>query len=273
MPQQQCSCSVKWSTVALATGYSVHILSHPAGTEHRIVATHEVEGTEALLDIASYGLGTYWFGVEAYNDELLSLGPRVSNPVLAEADDSPGAVSQEDVLQCESLKTVHYFNDFPLPNDAVGQSYARAVPSFVEDGGSALQPEFLPSSLGYVTLSPAGETAFRIDIILPDAAVVDEEDSLHLSISPHYLVLTDQQVTAATDVIWLSVLDSAGAPLAQSHLATFNLEPDAPAEILIPLSMAGNARTIRFEVDLFEPALPLESVIRIDVDSLVFAVD
>jgi agarase len=262
---------VKWSSVPLATGYRVHVLSHPAGTEHRIVATHKTGATEILLDIAGYGLGTYWFGVEAYNEELLSLGPRVSNPVVAEASGYPNIPSQDKVLQCESLKTVLYFNDFPLPNDAVGQSYARAVPSFIEDGGSALQLEFLPSSLGYVTLSPAGETAFRIDISLPDEVVVDEEDSLHLSIFPHFIVLTDQQVTAATDVVWLSVLDSAGAPLAQFHLATFDLEPSTSADIFIPLDMAGIARTVRFEVDLFEPALPLESRVQIDVDNLSFS--
>ncbi len=264
---------VKWSAVPLATGYHVHVLSHPAGTEHRVVATHTLDTTEVLLDIAGYGLGTYWFGVEAFNDELLSLGPRVSNSVVAEASGYPNAPSQDDVLQCESLATVIYFNDFPLPNDDVGQTYVSSIPSFVEAGGKALRLEFLPSSLGYVTLSPAGETTFRIDIAMPEEVTVTGGDSLHLSIFPHVLVLTDQVVASATDVVWLSILDSDGEPLGQEHLATFDLEPNVAAEILNPLSMAGNARTIRFEVDLFEPTLPLESIVRLDLDDLIITVN
>lgn len=259
---------VKWSEVPLATGYLVHILTHPAGTEHRILETHSVAATEILLDVASHGLGTYWFGVEAANEELLSLGPRVSNPVVAEADGSPDAPSQEDVLLCESLKTVHYHNDLPTPNDDKGQTYALSVPSFVVDGGQALRLEFLPSSLGYITLSPAGDTTLPIDILLPEEIPVAAGDSLLLSLFPHLLALTDQQLTAASDVIWLSVLDAKQKELARIHIGALDLEANVNADIVVPLESTGSAHTIRFEVDLFEPALPLESVIRVDVDNL-----
>ncbi len=273
VPMDGGKAKITWDEVPLADSYLVHILTHPAGTEHRIVKTVSAEETEIEMDIAGYGQATYWFGVESFGEELLSLGPRVSNALQATTGTPPADLDQQDVLQCESLMTVHYYNEFPLPNDEVGQSYASSVPSFLDDDSQALRLEFLPSSLGYVTLSPAGETTFRIDIVLPENVAVTDEDSLHLSLFPHYLVLTDQQVTAATDVVWLSLLDSAGDLLAQLHLATFVLEPDLPAEVVVPIEVAGEAHTIRFEVDLFEPALPLESVVRLELDNLEFVAE
>ena len=262
------SAMVKWSKVPLATSYLVHLLAHPAGTENRVISTHPVDATGVTLNVAGYGLGTYWFAVEAIADGLLSMGPAVSNAIAAEAGQPP---TQDEVLACESLKNVRYANDFPLPNDEKGQTYASLVPSFVEDGGMALRLEFLPSSLGYISLSPAGETTMMVDIWLPETVEVAAGDTFHLALLPHPLVLTSQQLTAASTVVWVSILDGKEMPLAQFHLGPLELEPNVPTDVAVPLESNGSAQFLRFEVDLFEPALPLESIITLDVDSLTFA--
>jgi hypothetical protein len=261
---------VKWTPVPLATAYEVHILTHPAGLENRVVATHVVTSTQTQVKVSKYGLGTYWIGVSALGEDLLSMGPRISNPAEATWDDSPPAPELADALDCELLATVKVNNSLPVPNDEKGQTYAMLVPSFVANGEHALRLEFLPSSLGFVLLSPAGDTTLVVELALPGGVTVGMEDHLHLSMRPDFAVATDQQVVAASDFAWLSVVGSDGELLAQMDLAALALEPGDASDVVVPVTLAGQATLLRFEVDLFAVGLPLESLIALEIDQLSF---
>jgi len=114
-----------------AEGWRVHVLTHPAGTDTRIVGFQDVASANATVDLASFGDGLFWLAVEPLSTTLLHLGARVVGPFEGVA---AGGGVQTEVLNCETLAGVRFHNSLPLPNTAAGQTYATLEDSFVEGG-------------------------------------------------------------------------------------------------------------------------------------------
>ncbi len=257
---------VSWAAVPGTEGYRVHVLSHPAGIEGRILDTFETPETTLSVLTGEYGMGTLWLAVEPTHETLLAMGPRMSKAVPVTATGTGDLPGNDEVLACETLRTVTFHNALPLPNDEKGQSYATLTDSFLPDGGQALRLEFLPSSLGYIFLSPLGDTALRVDVALPDPPAVTAGDSLTFHLRPDHAARTNGELTAASDLLQVQLLGSGDTLLGEAFLGDLALAPAEPAAAAVPVTKAGMLHAIRFQVDLFTPQLALEQVVSLTVD-------
>ena len=255
-----------WPAVPLAEGYRITMMAHPAAVQGRLWDSLEIGNTSVVIPLADYGNGQVWFSVEALADDLLHLGSRVVGPVLA-LPTGP-APTLEQALACESLAPVKYDNSLPLPNTKEGQSYARLVDSFVDGGGSALAMDFVPSSLAFVSMTPAAQPEITVSIQLPEILNLAQGQSLTFQLLARYAVKPGNQTVPASLFVKIRARDQAGNELADWSLADTDAQPEIPLAVTLPAATDLALDSLEFYVPLFEPDLPMEQAIRIVVDSL-----
>lgn len=258
--------TVDWDVVEGAESYRVSVLHHPAGLENRIVEQTEAEAPPVLLPLDNLGGGMVWVGVEPLHPEALHLGIRVAGPVETAPLPLAG-YSTEAVLACDALAAIKYHNELPLPNDAAGQTYATAAESFIDAGGNAFRFEFVPSSLGYITLAPSPSTNLTIELTLPASQVIPAGGSLSFHMLPSHLVMPGGDVVPASEFVSVRLLDDSQGTVHEVFLAGMASEPGAPFTIILPVDEDVEFNTVQFVVDLFSPGLPMEQSVHIWVDN------
>jgi hypothetical protein len=259
--------TVDWVPVEGAQSYRVSALHHPAGLENRIVEQLEADAPPVVLALDNLGRSQVWVGVETIHSEALHLGIRVAGPVefipMPVDGDSTG-----EVLACEVPAAIICHNDFPLPNDAAGQTYATSVESFADAGGSAFRLEFVPSSLGYVVLAPSPTTELTVELQLPVNLDIPVGGALTFELLPMHLVKSGSEVVPASEFVTVRLLDSGEQIVHAATLQEMAGEAGVPVTVNIPIDFDIEFRTVQFVVDLFSPGLPMEQPVRILVDNI-----
>jgi len=259
--------SANWKPVPGASSYGISILHHPAGLENRVIGQLEVEAPPVLLPMDDLGSGMAWVGVESLHPEALHLGSRVAGPVET-LPPEPDDLSVEEVLGCEHLAAVHYHNEFPLPNDAAGQTYATLVESFVDGGGDAIRMDFIPSSLGFITLAPSPATELCVEFVLPTPLTVPAGGSLSFQLLPLHLARPGSEVVSASETLSVRLLAADGQIVHAALLEGMAEIPGESHEISIQVADEVLFDKIQFVVDLFAPGLPMDQAVRILVDNI-----
>ena len=159
--------ALSWEALPLEEAWRVYVLTHPAGTDARILSSQDVDTPSAVVDLSDLGEGLFWVAVEPVHSLYLHLGARVAGPF--EGVPAGGGL-QGDVLACETLTVV-----------ALGE----------------------------------GEL-----------------------------------------------------PLAEWPLADQAVDPMAPAQVLLAPPEPMEIHGLRFSIDLFQPDLPMEQVLRITLDGI-----
>ena len=257
--------ALSWEGLPFEETWRVHVLTHPAGTDARILTSQDVDTPAVVVDLSDLGEGLFWVAVEPLHPLYLHLGARVTGPF--EGVPAGGGL-QGDVLACETLAGVKFENALPLPNTADGQTYATLIASFVEGGEQALQLDFVPSSLAFVKLPEDQDGELGVTLLFPEPLVVGTEEFLAFDLLPAVAVSPGKMVRPASDFVTLVALGEGELPLAEWPLADHAEEPMAPAQVLLALPDSMEIHGLRFSMDLFQPELPMEQVLRISVDGI-----
>jgi hypothetical protein len=254
-----------WPTVPNATAYRITALDHPAGIEGRTWSDWTTDQTSLELPLNKFGTGLVWFAVEASNEELLSLGATIVGPVTATPDP---VISQDEVLNCESLASVTYDNAVPLPNDSPGQTYVRLVESFSEASEKALAMEFLPSSLGFILLSEIGNPKLTVTIAFPESVPVESGETIYFELLARPVVPADKQVVAASEFLTIEAVDGQGETTATWSLSELAATPGEVTAVALPVDSNLTVQGLQFALYLFTPGLPMEQSHRIVIDNI-----
>lgn len=256
---------LSWDAQPFEEAWAVHVLTHPAGTDARIIGTQEVDAPAASVDLSGLGEGWFWVAVEPLHEAYLHLGARVVGPFEGIPAGSGELV---DVLCGETLAGIRFENALPLPNTADGQSYATLAESFTDCGEAAYRFDFVPSSLAFVSLPEDQDGEFGVTLLLPEPLVVGDGEVLSFHLLPAVAVSPGNVVRPASDFVTVIALDADEAPLHAWPLIEEATVAGEAAQLLLsspePLTIHG----LRFSVDLFQPELPTEQVLTIDVDGI-----
>jgi hypothetical protein len=270
---------VALQAIPLADTYRVSVLTHPAGLENRIAGGMTVElqpdpdcltgegpcgPVKGEVPLFGLGNGLVWVAVESRRADLLAFGATVAGPFSVQ--DGP-AESTEAVLDCETLSTVVFESVLPQPNDAAGQSYVRLVPSFLGAGaGSALELEFVPSSLGFVKKGGAGEVAVLVGLVEPLQLAAGE--ALGMAVVPGFSMDTSGKLVASTQFIRVEATGIGGSVVAEWDLADSALQPGAAASVMLQAEQPLAIHGLRFALPLSTPGLPMDQVLQLTLDDL-----
>ncbi|MFH1532785.1 MAG: hypothetical protein ABIK09_18845 [Pseudomonadota bacterium] len=254
-----------WTALPFEEAWRVHVLTHPAGTDARIVGTREVDTASASVDLTGLGEGLFWIAVEPLHAGLLHLGARVVGPFEGVP---AGGGAQADVLCGETLVAVRFENALPLPNTADGQTYATLAGSFTDCGEQALQLDFVPSSLAFVNPPDGQDGELGVTLLFPEPLIVEAAQALSFHLLPAVAVSPGNVVRPASDFIVVLALGEGEEPIAQWPLSAHVTAPAEAVQVFLPPPEPLTIHGLRFSMDLFEPGLPMEQVLTITVDGI-----
>ncbi len=256
---------LSWDARPHEEAWAVHVLTHPAGTDARVLSTQEVTAPAATVDLTGLGEGLFWVAVEPLHESCLHLGARVAGPF----EGLPaGGGALVDVLCGETLAGVRFENAFPLPNTADGQTYASITESFTDCGEGAYRFEFVPSSLAFVSPGEDQDGELGVTLLLPEPLVIGAGEVLSFHLLPAVAVSPGEVVRPASDFITVVALDAAAAPLHAWPLLDEAAVAGEAVQLFLSPPEALTIHGLRFSMDLFQAGLPTEQVLVIDVDGI-----
>ncbi len=256
---------LSWDAWFFEEAWRVHVLTHPAGTDARIIAAQEVDVPAATVDLTGYGEGWFWIAVEPVHAEYLHLGARVIGPF---AGVPAGGGDPTDVLCGETLAGIRFENAFPLPNTADGQTYATLAESFTDCGEAAYRFDFVPSSLAWVSPPEDQDGELGVTLLLAEPLAVGDGQALSFHLLPAVAVSPGKVVRPASDFLTVIGLGPDEEPLHLWPLAEHAELPGEAVQVFLTAPDPFTVHGLRFSMDLFAPDLPMEQVLRIDVDGI-----